>query len=104
MLIALSFVALQDLRRDFPHSTGMRQPLVVDYVSEYERATGHRLPREPRWAPARDPLYHLPQRQRARRDAVLAMWGSVADAWEDVVHNGGQARFVPSFRVYLDFR
>jgi hypothetical protein len=93
------------LRGQHPHP-GPRTPLTrgIDFVDEYERACGTSLPREPSWASRRDPLYGQPQQQALRKAAVLAIWGSFAACWADVLHNRGRARFIPAFQVYLLFR
>ena len=75
-----------------------------DMTDSYERASGHTLVREASWLAARDPLNGQPARQQMRMATIMAMWGSVANAWFDVVHNDGRAIFVPSFRVYRQFR
>ena len=33
--------------------------------------------------------------------AMMAAWGSVAEAWTDILHNLGRARFIPSYQTYL---
>jgi hypothetical protein len=74
-----------------------------DMVHEYERAMGRQLRSQPSWAAARDPLHGQPQRQSQRSAAVLAVWGAMPDVWRDVLHNLGRARFIPGFRVFLQF-
>jgi hypothetical protein len=94
----------RDLRAQHPHPTGMRTlPPGRDMVLEYERATGRQLRSQPSWAAARDPLHGQPQRQSQRSAAVLAVWGAMPDVWRDVLHNLGRARFIPGFRVFLQF-
>ena len=53
------------------------------------------------WNAARDPLINQPARQQLRAAAVMAAWGSVAEAWTDILHNLGRARFIPSYQTYL---
>ena len=81
-----------NLREQRPHPTGLLAlPAGLDFVAEYERATHRPLRREPRWAAARDPLHHRPDRQAARNAAVMAIWGSTADVWADICNNIGRA-------------
>ena len=94
----------RDLRLTHPHPTGLRHsPAGMDYVRLYERATGRRQRRVPQWAEARDPLYNNPDAQAARAAAVMAVWGSVRDAWLDVKNNGGRSLFIPGYFVFLTF-
>ena len=50
----------------------------------------------------RDPLHGQPLRQVGRALAVslVNVMGRIEDAWEEVVHNLGRARFVPAFRLW----
>ena len=76
----------------------------MDFVHEYEQATGRRQRRVPTWRAARDPLHHLPHRQSARAQAIMQIWGTPLAVWQDIDSNLGMGIFIPSFHAFLAFR
>ena len=90
-----------------PHPGRRRQfNPASDYAALHDAAAQRPQPlrREPHWAAQRDALYGQPARQVARATAVMAIWGSPALAWVDVLHNSGCAKFIPDYVVYVAFR
>ena len=96
----------EELRQQHPHPAGLRAlPANVDFVHQYEQSRrGGRLRRLPAWAAARDPLFGQPDRQAARAAAVMQLWGTLQQVWQDVDQNLGRALFIPAYRLFLGFR
>jgi len=94
------------LWQQFPPPAGSRLtiPPGYDAVAEYEQANNKTVEVRPRWVALRDPFFGQQNKQVQRLNMVMQMWGSVADAWHDIQHQGGRQLFIPSFRAFLQFQ